>query len=508
MSGMEESKEEVEQHSSHTSPTAAAAVDDDIEQTVDGKAEAEAETEALVSAPFGPSPELQRKLVLLKIAARKKQLLDLQREIAQRIVKLANQHDAPYQPPPPPPPPPPPLPPSPAHQLYDHKRFFVHRPRASLSFSIPSILPFLPPQPLVQPKLPSAAELLARMPHNYLPSTLAAALSAGPSATPSSSTSAAKAKREVDVMEQARRHQLKVAEQAEQRLRKEKEKQRKLLRKHFLNLLLKQHRESFITFHRNRTKQSTAVARAAVKGVEGMERKKKALEEKSKKDRMKALKENDMQQYLSLLDGHKNDRLTALLHQTDGYLKELGRMMRGEVKDEEADERRPKPYQQKGRRRKEADEMELPVSHDGMSWADRQAELRRQKQSQDGEMKVEEKEPAVNDTPQQHNRELKEEKEEKMEDEADDDENEQKESAMTDGDDTHDRTSPSPPPTVRSPDDVLSLNIRRERIVEQPRLLSGGILKHYQLLGLEWMVGLYNSGMNGILADEMGLGNH
>ncbi len=80
---------------------------------------------------------------------------------------------------------------------------------------------------------------------------------------------------------------------------------------------------------------------------------------------------------------------------------------------------------------------------------------------------------------------------------------------MTDGDETMDddgRASPSPPSDVRSPDDLLGLNIRRERIVEQPRLLSGGSLKNYQLTGLEWMVGLYNSGMNGILADEMGLG--
>ncbi len=193
-------------------------------------------------------------------------------------------------------------------------------------------------------------------------------------------------------MEQARRHQVKVAEQAEQRQKKEKEKQRKLLRKHFLTVLLKQHREAFITFHRSRTKQQTALARAAVKGVEGMERKKKAAEEKSKKDRMKALKENDMSSYLSLLEGHKNDRLTALLHQTDGYLKELGRMMRGERRGEDEDEvRRPRPYLGKGgRRKKDAEAVELPVSQDGLSWADRQALLRQQKQT-DGEMKTEER---------------------------------------------------------------------------------------------------------------------
>ena len=35
---------------------------------------------------------------------------------------------------------------------------------------------------------------------------------------------------------------------------------------------------------------------------------------------------------------------------------------------------------------------------------------------------------------------------------------------------------------------------------------TGGDLKEYQLSGVQWMVSLYNNGLNGILADEMGLG--
>ncbi|KAF9428423.1 hypothetical protein BGZ94_002442 [Podila epigama] len=40
----------------------------------------------------------------------------------------------------------------------------------------------------------------------------------------------------------------------------------------------------------------------------------------------------------------------------------------------------------------------------------------------------------------------------------------------------------------------------------QPSLVTGGILRDYQLAGVEWMVSLYENGLNGILADEMGLG--
>jgi ATP-dependent DNA helicase len=40
----------------------------------------------------------------------------------------------------------------------------------------------------------------------------------------------------------------------------------------------------------------------------------------------------------------------------------------------------------------------------------------------------------------------------------------------------------------------------------QPRHVTGGILHAYQLAGVEWMMSLFENGLNGILADEMGLG--
>ncbi len=46
----------------------------------------------------------------------------------------------------------------------------------------------------------------------------------------------------------------------------------------------------------------------------------------------------------------------------------------------------------------------------------------------------------------------------------------------------------------------------KEEITHQPSLLEGGILKSYQITGLQWLVSLYNNKLNGVLADEMGLG--
>ncbi|XP_073307969.1 ATP-dependent helicase BRM-like isoform X1 [Primulina huaijiensis] len=45
-----------------------------------------------------------------------------------------------------------------------------------------------------------------------------------------------------------------------------------------------------------------------------------------------------------------------------------------------------------------------------------------------------------------------------------------------------------------------------ERVTRQPSMLRAGTLRDYQLVGLQWMLSLYNNKLNGILADEMGLG--
>jgi len=56
--------------------------------------------------------------------------------------------------------------------------------------------------------------------------------------------------------------------------------------------------------------------------------------------------------------------------------------------------------------------------------------------------------------------------------------------------------------------DVASGNIgvQNLRSAKQPALVSGGLMRSYQLEGLEWLTSLYENGLNGILADEMGLG--
>ncbi|KZF23476.1 hypothetical protein L228DRAFT_209998 [Xylona heveae TC161] len=44
------------------------------------------------------------------------------------------------------------------------------------------------------------------------------------------------------------------------------------------------------------------------------------------------------------------------------------------------------------------------------------------------------------------------------------------------------------------------------RSARQPELVTGGNMRTYQLEGLDWLISLFENGLNGILADEMGLG--
>lgn len=46
------------------------------------------------------------------------------------------------------------------------------------------------------------------------------------------------------------------------------------------------------------------------------------------------------------------------------------------------------------------------------------------------------------------------------------------------------------------------------RFESSPSYIKNGELRDYQIRGLNWMISLYENGINGILADEMGLGKH
>ncbi|PSN70825.1 SNF2 family helicase/ATPase-like protein PasG [Corynespora cassiicola Philippines] len=63
-------------------------------------------------------------------------------------------------------------------------------------------------------------------------------------------------------------------------------------------------------------------------------------------------------------------------------------------------------------------------------------------------------------------------------------------------------------PSKETDDNVKTgdIGIQDLKSARQPKLVTGGTMRSYQLEGLEWLLSLYENGINGILADEMGLG--
>merc|ERR1719397_533564 len=56
---------------------------------------------------------------------------------------------------------------------------------------------------------------------------------------------------------------------------------------------------------------------------------------------------------------------------------------------------------------------------------------------------------------------------------------------------------------------LADLNASKKLVISfdsSPNFIKGGVMRDYQVRGLNWMIGLYENGINGILADEMGLG--
>ena len=160
------------------------------------------------------------------------------------------------------------------------------------------------------------------------------------------------------------------------------------------------------------------------------EEKKKAAE--AEKRRIQALKNNDEEAYMRLLEDTKNDRLLTLVRETDSALEMLGAKIRAHKAELETTAQFSPQHQEASSANADEDEAD---TNENVQYTDVHPDLLKTKQAY---YQV-----------------------------------------------TH---------TVS------------EAVTVQPRSLAGGDLKEYQIKGLEWLVSLYNNGLNGILADEMGLG--
>ena len=190
---------------------------------------------------------------------------------------------------------------------------------------------------------------------------------------------------------------------------KQKEIHRNLIKDLFV------HSNQFFEFHRKKVVNLKKNVNGCKNYIEMLDRQGQAKREKNEKERMKALKENDMEAYIELVNTTKNSRLLQILKQTDDFLRLIG----------------AKVLVQKG-------EAETTPE------ATQEEELNGEKIAES--LKV---------------------------------------ASRTYYQVTH---------TIQ------------EEVKCQPKGIEGGVLKNYQLSGLQWLVSLYNNNLHGILADEMGLG--
>ena len=172
--------------------------------------------------------------------------------------------------------------------------------------------------------------------------------------------------------------------------------------------------------------------------------------DKEERDRIKLLKDNDFGAYIDMINTQKNSRLLQILEQTHKYLEQLGAKVTVQKQENQLLQKGNKKMQEEG------EEEKVPAEDDS-----NQA------------IKYDSNGNAI----------LKD----------DDDEMEDNEKIKI---------------NLKNSSKIYYAvtHTVQEEIKDQPKLIKGGTLKSYQMIGLNWMVSLYNNNLNGILADEMGLG--
>ena len=99
------------------------------------------------------------------------------------------------------------------------------------------------------------------------------------------------------------------------------------------------HRDEFLRYHKAKRSDCARMGRAVRQQLESVETRKGKQEEKEEARRLQALKENDMESYMQLVQETKNSRLRHLLDQTDDYISTINRMVQAQRKEAELSHR-------------------------------------------------------------------------------------------------------------------------------------------------------------------------
>uniref|UniRef100_A0A673XTM6 SWI/SNF related BAF chromatin remodeling complex subunit ATPase 2 n=1 Tax=Salmo trutta TaxID=8032 RepID=A0A673XTM6_SALTR len=312
-----------------------------------------------------------------------------------------------------------------------------------------------------------------------------------------------------------------MTEKLEKQQKMEQERKRRQKHQEYLNSIL-QHAKDFKDYHRSITAKMQKQNKAITTWHTNTEREQKKETERIEKERMRRLMAEDEEGYRKLIDQKKDKRLAYLLQQTDEYVANLTDLVYEHKAAQAANMKKKKKKQKKKVRVKSGDPMISPMDESSqmseLPVKVIQTETGKVLQGLDAPKSSQleawlEMNPGYEVAPRSDSEESGSEFEEEVSVSV-------KLTAhsvimsqtllyiMTahrqDVDDEY--TVPETELTIFQQSYYGVAHAIIERVDKQSSLLINGMLKHYQVQGLEWMVSLYNNNLNGILADEMGLG--
>ncbi|KAL4623261.1 putative global transcription activator SNF2L2 isoform X8 [Arapaima gigas] len=326
-----------------------------------------------------------------------------------------------------------------------------------------------------------------------------------------------------------------MTEKLEKQQKIEQERKRRQKHQEYLNSIL-QHAKDFKEYHRSVTGKIQKLSKAIATWHTNTEREQKKETERIEKERMRRLMAEDEEGYRKLIDQKKDKRLAYLLQQTDEYVANLTELVYEHKAAQAAKEKKKKRRKKKkveenldgigaigpdGEPMDESSQMsELPVKVI-------QTETGKVLQGTDAPKSSQleawlEMNPGYEVAPRSDSEESGSDFEEEDEEEAvSRAESEEKKIIDPNSDEVSEETAKHIIESAKQDvDDEYNVQAGdkssqsyygvahavTERVEKQSTLLINGMLKQYQIQGLEWMVSLYNNNLNGILADEMGLG--
>jgi hypothetical protein len=125
------------------------------------------------------------------------------------------------------------------------------------------------------------------------------------------------------------RGDIKRFEREQRRRQQDKEEARRRRLRGYLQGVMA-HREEFLRFHRQRRGEQRTCAQAVRRWFDTRDKRVEREKDHEERARLQALKDNDMDEYIRLVEKTRNERLNYLIQQTDAYIAKIADLVQSE----------------------------------------------------------------------------------------------------------------------------------------------------------------------------------